>query len=378
MKKSDKYFMDFFDKKKDDISFITLKTGANIKLGENVYTTKEELPIPLRVESLINEIKEQDKHDGITLSNIIDGIIYTIGTDAEFEYNNEYLNIFITLKFEVEPYIIHCINKFDDKRVDDAIIYGKSLINICENSKNCFVYASVLERKSILLLNKEVKENANYYTSESLKYYEKSLDYDDKFALAYYKLGYYYKTNQQYIRAKLYWEKQQEYDDDSLRVDEIRNELEQLEVYVQYEEGYNYVLNSEPQKGLDKLLPLVNTYSNWWNLLFFIGLAYRTLGEYKIAEKYFENVLKIQEGQPYALNELGLCQMCLEKHDKAKETFTALLALQPNNSEVLCNRAAAYIYLNDKENAKKDIKSALKINPNDSVAKELEKMIHEK
>lgn len=101
MKKSDKYFMDFFDKKKDDISFITLKTGANIKLGENVYTTKEELPIPLRVESLINEIKEQDKHDGITLSNIIDGIIYTIGTDAEFEYNNEYLNIFITLKFEV-------------------------------------------------------------------------------------------------------------------------------------------------------------------------------------------------------------------------------------------------------------------------------------
>ncbi len=212
---------------------------------------------------------------------------------------------------------------------------------------------------------------------ESIKYFEKSLDYDDKFALAYYKLGYYYKNNQQYIKAKLYWEKQQEFDDDDLRIDEIRNEIELLDIYVKYETGYNYVLNSEPQKGLDILLPLVEEYSSWWNLLFFVGLAYRSIGEYEIAERYFENVLKLEEGQAHAINELGLCKMCLEKYDEAQELFTMMLAIEPENSEVLCNRAVAYLYIGEKEKSKKDIEKALKLNSNDPIALEIKKLLHE-
>lgn len=377
MKKSDKFFKEFFDKQKDEISFITLKASAKIKLGSNEYTTAKELPVPIRVDSLVSDIQNQDEYDGIAISNIIDGIIYVLGTDKEFEFKQEYLDLLSDLKIEIVPYVIHCINQFDDKKVNDAVVYGKSLVNVCEDTKTTFVYASALERKSIECLNKSLFETAKYFMDESIKYFEKSLDYDDKFALAYYKLGFYYKNNQQYIKAKLYWEKQQEFDDDTLRIDEIRNEIEQLDIYVKYETGYNYVLNSEPQKGLDILLPLVEIYSGWWNLLFFVGLAYRSLGEYEIAEKYFENVLKIEEGQNHAINELGLCKMCLEKYEEAKELFTMMLALEPGNCEVLCNRAAAYLYIGDKEKARKDVEAALKINPDDSIALEIKKLLNE-
>ncbi len=377
MKKAEKYFNKFFDKQKDEISFITLKASAKIKLGNNEYTTDKELPVPIRVDSLVSDIQNQDEYDGIAISNIIDGIIYVLGTEKEFDFKKEYLNLLSDLKIDIVPYVIHCINQFDDKKVNDAVVYGKSLVNVCENEKTAFVYASALERKSIESLNNSLFDTAKYFMDESIIYFEKALDYDDKFALAYYKLGFYYKNNQQYIKAKLYWEKQQEFDDDYLRKDEIRNEIEQLDVYVKYETGYNYVLNSEPQKGLDILLPLVEIYSGWWNLLFFVGLAYRSLGEYEIAEKYFENVLKIEEGQSHALNELGLCKMCLEKYDEAKDLFTMLLALDSNNSEVLCNRSAAYLYIGERDKAKKDVEKALKINPDDSIALEIKKLLNE-
>lgn len=325
--------------------------------------------------SLILDIQNQDEYDGISIGNIIDGIIYVLGTEKEFVLKEEYLNILKDLKIELVSYVIHCINQFDDKKLNDAVVYGKSLINVNENEKTAFVYASSLERKAIECLNKDSSEPAKHFMSEAVKYYEKSLDYNDKFALAYYKLGFYYKNNQQYIKAKLFWEHQQEFDDDAVRIDEIRNEIEQLDVYVRYETGYNLILNSEPQKGLDILLPLAEVHSGWWNLLFFIGLGYRSLGEYEIAEKYFENVLKIEEGQIHAINELGLCKMCLEKYEEAKELFTMLIAMDPKNSEFLCNKASANLYLGNNEEAKRDIEKALKINPEDDVAIEIKKVI---
>jgi len=375
VKKSDKFFNEFFDKQKDEISFITLKENAKIKLGNSEYISNKEIAVPIRVNSLISDIQNQDEYDGISIGNIIDGIIYVLGTEKEFVLKEEYLKILKDLKIDLVSYVIHCINQFDDKKLNDVVVYGKSLINVVENEKTAFVYASSLERKAIESLNSDLSDTAKYFMNEAVKYFEKSLNYDEKFALAYYKLGFYYKNNQQYIKAKLFWEQQQEFDDDAVRIDEIRNEIEQLDVYVRYETGYNLILNSETQKGLEILLPLVEDYSGWWNLLFFIGLGYRSLGEYEIAEKYFENVLKIEEGQIHAINELGLCKMCLEKYEEAKELFTMLAAMDPKNSEILCNKASANLYLGNKEEAERDIEKALKINPEDEIAIEIKRMI---
>lgn len=368
MNKIDKYFIEFYDRKKDDISFITLKKGASISFKDKTYKTDKELPVPVRVQKLLEDIKKQDERDGITLNNIIDGIIYIIGSDIDFEFVTEYENMLNELEFDIKPYIIYYINKFEDNESEDSVVYGKALLNLEENEKSCFVYASALEKMG-LKHNVDNKEQlSQYFLEEANRYFEKCLDYNDKFALAYYKLGYYYKRSQQYVKAGLIWNKHQTVDDDVLRIEEIRNELIQLKPYVDFENGYNLVLKEKPEEGLDLLLPLVKKFSSWWNLLFFIGLAYRMLGQYSIAETYFENVLKLENEQKDALNELGLCKLCRGKYVEAAELFTDVLNIEPGNCEVFCNRAVSYLYNDQKDRAIEDIQTALKINPNDPVA----------
>lgn len=365
MNKKDKYFKEFYEKKRDDISFISLKKGALIKFKDKIYKTDDELPVPVRVQKLLEDIKKQDEMDGITLNNIIDGIIYVLGSDINFEFTKEYQKMFEDLNFDVKPYIVYNINNFNDNESEDGVIYGKALVNIEENEKSCFVYASALEKMG---LKQSDEQKSQYFLEEANKYFEKCIDYNDKFALAYYKLGYYYQRSQQYVKAELIWNKHQVIDDDTLRIDEIRNELIQLKPYVDFENGYNLVLKEKPEEGLDLLLPLVKKYGNWWNLLFFIGLAYRSLEQYDIAETYFENVLKLENLQKDALNELGLCKLCRGKYVEAAELFTDLLNIEPGKCEVFCNRAVSYMYNNQLERAKEDIQTALKINPNDPVA----------
>ena len=365
MKKRNKYFEEYYQKIRNDISFITLKKNATIKFKDKEYITGKELPVPIRVEKLLEDIKKQDEIDGLTLNNLIDGIIYLMGTDRSFEYLVDYKEMFKKLSFEIVPYIIYCINNSNNSK--DNLVYAKALINNEENEKSCFIYASALENMGIEFHEKG-NEVSRYYFEEALEYFEKCLEYNDKFPLAYYKLGYYYKRNQQYVKAELIWSKHQELDDDTIRVEEIRNELIQLKPYVDYEKGYNLVLNEKPEEALDLLLPLVKDFSGWWNLLFFIGLAYRSMGEYSIAERYFENVLKINNVQKDALNELGLCKICLGKYVEAAELFSKLLSLDPGNCEIFCNRALAYLYNEQVDRAKEDIETALKINPEDPVA----------
>ncbi|MDF2677453.1 MAG: repeat-containing protein, partial [Bacillota bacterium] len=339
-----KYMNKYFEKKREDLSFITLKKGASINFKDKVYVTKQELPVPVRVEKLLQDIKKQEDYDGVTINNIIDGIICIQATDENFEYLDVYHEMLNALNFDLVPYIMLCINNFEDNQNDDGVIYGKALINIKRDEKTCFIYASVLEKRGSDAKAKNAESSNQFFLEEAHEFYEKCLDYDERFALSYYKLGYYYKLKQLYAKAELFWIKHQELDDDPLRIDEIRKELIDLKPFVDYENGFNLVLKEQPGEGLELLLPLVKIFNGWWNLLFFIGLAYRMLGEYKIAETYFENVLKIEENQKEALNELGLCKMCREKYTEAEELFTTLLNLEPGNCEVFCNRAVACLY----------------------------------
>lgn len=366
MMKKDKYFEEFYQKKSNSISFITLKKGAAVNFKDKTYITKEELPVPVRIERLLEDIYKQNEIDGITLNNIIDGIIYIQGTDNGFKYIDTYKEMLNKLGFETEQYIIYCIN--EGKNNEDNVVYAHTLVNDQENEKACFIYASALEKMGIELHNKGNEKTSQYFFEEANRYFEKCLDYNNKFPLAYYKLGYYYKRKHQYIKAELVWNKHQELDDDNLRIEEIRNELILLKPYVDYENGYNLVLKERPEEALEILLPLAKEFSGWWNLLFFIGLAYRILGQYAIAETYFENVLKIDDTQKEALNELGLCKICRGKYTEAAELFSTLLSLDPGNCEVFCNRATAFFYNNQLDRAKEDIQTALKINPHDSVA----------
>ena len=154
--KSNKFFEEYYLKKRDDISFITLKKGAAISFKDKTYITEKEMPVPVRVEKLLEDIKKQNEIDGITLNNIVDGIIYILGSDSSFEHIRDYMDMFEELDFKLIPYIIYCIN--NSNKTEDSIVYGRALINNEENEKTCFMYASALEKMGMELHDKENSE----------------------------------------------------------------------------------------------------------------------------------------------------------------------------------------------------------------------------
>jgi tetratricopeptide (TPR) repeat protein len=232
--------------------------------------------------------------------------------------------------------------------------------------------------KGTQLFNNDEKKKAELYLEEAVKHYNKSLDENPEFSLPYYKLGYYYKQNNQYVNAKAYWDKFIELDDNDVRKQEVRDQLEELEYYIKFEEGYKLVLKGYAEKGLDMLLPLLDVFKNWWKLFFVIGVAFRQKQEFEVAKRYFKNVLEINPTQLDAVNELAVCEMSTGNYRDAVKYIDEGLKYNPKSHELYTNRAAANIYLKDIEDAKKDIEKALEIEPNNEVAnllsKEIEKL----
>ena len=136
----------------------------------------------------------------------------------------------------------------------------------------------------------------------------KIIDIDEVFSLAYYHLGYHYYNQGQYIKAKVIWEEAMKLGIEEELVAEIQDNIGKMDFKVQYEEGYSLVFQGRNEEGLEKLLPFEDEHSDWWNLLFMIGLAYKNMNEIEEAKKYFEKILIIKPHQVDALVELGLCE----------------------------------------------------------------------
>ena len=54
----DKYSEEYYEKKRNNISFITLKKGAAVNYKDKTYAAKKELPVPVRIEKLLEDINK--------------------------------------------------------------------------------------------------------------------------------------------------------------------------------------------------------------------------------------------------------------------------------------------------------------------------------
>jgi tetratricopeptide (TPR) repeat protein len=365
------------EKNLEYVPFVTLKKGAEIPIMEGKFVLDRELEIPLLLEDFISDVKESTVNDGLSMENICTGMCFMLGADPEFLYREYYLEILDKSKTNLQSYIIHLINKFGEK-LEYAVIFALALVELETSARNLFILGSALENLAVEHSKNKNSKKSDIFFDEAVKYYHSSCDVEENFTLSLYKLGFYYRGIGQYVRAKDYWDRFMEHDKDSVRIEEVRTENETLERLVDYEIGYSYVLDGNSEDGLEKLLPLVEHFPEWWNLLFVIGLAFRQNMEYEIAADYFKNVLFIKADQKEALNELAICYLNMNKFKEAEEILDNAIILSDNNSELLANRSVARIYQDKLKEAEEDIDIALDINPNDEIAinikKEIEKM----
>ncbi|SHJ61838.1 tetratricopeptide repeat protein [Tepidibacter formicigenes] len=353
--------------KTENIAFLTIKEDADLHL-KGYKIPKGGIDVPILNEELVKGIKERSAENNLTLVSIANGMIYIIGIDSKFKYNEEYKKFLYEFDEKIEDYIGYMgVKKANEKELTEALIYFKSLITLNPNNVNgLYNYALVCQDIAKIHEKNKEEKKMNDFLLEALDKLETIIDIYPEFTLAYYQLGYHYYNQKQYIKAKLTWEEAIELGLDEDREMELKNELKKMEHKVDYEEGYNLVLRGQAEEGLEKLLPLMDEYSDWWNLLFFIGLAYRQLNNVDEAIKYFEKILILNPRQVDTIVEIGLCYAMVGNLKDSVEQFKRALDIK-EDPEVMCNLGMAYLQMGDIDEAKKHIEKAYSLNPEDEV-----------
>lgn len=365
--KIDKYLL----RKTEELAFITVRKDGDFHL-DGYEIPKDGLNVPIKNEVLVKGIKEKTAQEGLNSISIADAMIYIIGIDPEFRYNEEYKKFLIALEkkvnFEVRSYAGYMSRKyFELGECTDALIYIKALITLYPNDiEGLYNYAIVCQEVAKSYQKDGDAKAMNTFLLEAGEKLEKIINMDENFALAYYHLGYHYYNQSQYIKAKVIWEEAMRLELDEDTIAEIQENLGKMDYKVQYEEGYSLVFQGKFEEGLEKLLPLEEEYSDWWNLLFIIGIAYKNMGEMDKAMLYFEKVLIIRPKQVDALVELALCEASSFNMDRAIELLEQAAKIK-EDPEILCNLGMAYLNAGDIDDAIYYIERAYELNPEDEI-----------
>lgn len=363
----DKYLL----KKTDELAFITVKRDGEFNL-EGYEIPKEGLNVPIKNEVLVKGIKEKTAQDGINSMSIADAMIYMIGIDPEFRYNEEYKKFLVALekqvKFNIRSYSGYMSRKFFELgESTDALIYIKALITLYpEDIEGLYNYAIVCQDVATAYQKDNDLKGMNDFLLEAGEKLEKITNLDGKFALAYYHLGYHYYNQNQYIKAKVIWEEAMKLGLDEDIIAEIQENIGKMDSKVQYEEGYSLVFKGQCEEGLEKLLPLEEEYNDWWNLLFIIGIAYKNIGEIDKAILYFEKILIIRPRQVDTLVELALCEAASFNMERTIELLEQAAKIK-EDPEILCNLGMAYLNNRNLDDAIYYIERAYELNPEDEI-----------
>ena len=358
-------------KKAEELSFITIKHDSEFKV-EGYTIPKEGLQVPIKNEVLVKGIKEKTAQDNINAMSIADAMIYIIGIDSQFRYNEEYkkfLNAFKNkVNLDLNAYMGYMSRKyFDIGEYTDSLIYLKALITMNNDDINGLYHYAIVCQEVAKKYQKDNDDKAmNDFLLEALNKLEMVIDLDPEFALGYYHLGYHYYNQGQYVKSKVIWEEALKLGLDEDFVAEVQDNLGKMYSKVEYEEGYTLVFQGKFEEGLEKLLPLEEKYGDWWNLLFMIGLAYKNMGEIENAKEYYEKILRMKPQQVDTRVELALCEASTLHMNRAIELLEAAAKLK-EDPEILCNLGMAYLNVGNFDDANYYIERAYELNPEDEV-----------
>lgn len=364
----DKYVLD----KAEELVFITIDKSEDLGLiGYEV--PKEGIKIPIKSNVLVKSIKDNKAQEEINMMSMIDAMIYLEGIDPDFIYNVEYDDLIETFarksNFDYMDYMGYMSNQAYSKgEIRDALVYIRAYLRMePDDIMGLYQYAIICQELSLRYQKDEDVKAMNDFLLEALANLEKIIGLDDSFALAYYQLGFHYSNQNQFVKAKLTWDKALDLGlDDETRTDIMEN-LAKIDHKVRYENAYNLVFQGKAEEGLQDLLDLESQYPDWWNLLFIISLAYKSLGDLGQAKSYLEKILITRPTQVDTLVEMALCLAQEVNMPGAIDYLTRAAKLKKDDPEILCNLGMAYLHNGEEDEARYYIERAYEIDPTDEV-----------
>lgn len=353
-----------FKTKADEVVFIELKEGKSITLKD--ATLEAGLPVPILFKYVVDKVQGIADTD-IHLKSIMEAMTFILGIDGEFPHKETYMTFMKAADPSVAQSIFALAMKsMEDENYLEAAIYFKAAWEFDkEHAEILFNYARCCEMAAVN--TKDNPKTTKLLEDEAYDVLMFLINLHPDMALAYYHIGFHLVNQKSYKAAQGVWEKAVALGIDDDAKEDILKNLTHLWSRIQYEEGYTFILEGFPDEGLVKLLPLEDENPDWWNLMFFIGLAYRQKEDFENAIYYYKKTLNLNTGNIDTFNEIGLCYMGMGRLTDAQEYFEEALRLNPENSELLCNLGIVLLKQGQLAPAEKIIKKAYAIDPEDTV-----------
>lgn len=363
----EKYLID----RTQDLVFITIDDKGEINLP-NFEIPHGGFKIPVKSSVLVKTIKEEKENENLNMTSMVDAALYLQGIDSNFVYTEDYDRFIDAFsektgfnKLEFLGYM--STKSYEEGEVTDSLIYIRSYLRNKEDVDALYQYAIICQEMSLRYQKDGDEKAMNVFLLEALDSLEKIIDIDESFSLAYYQLGFHYLNQKQFLKAKLVWEKSLDLGIEDDLVSEVQENLQNIGYKVKYEKGYNLVFQGKAEEGLKFLLPLEKEHPDWWNLLFIISLAYKSIGDVGEAKFYLEKILVMKPTQVDTLVEIALLCAGEGNLEMAIDYLSKAAKIKKDNPEILCNLGMAYLNLGDYDEAKYYIERAYEIDPTDEV-----------
>ncbi|WP_422486976.1 tetratricopeptide repeat protein [Gudongella sp. DL1XJH-153] len=365
MSVGEKYFRD----KTESVSFVQLKDERDFTI--HGFDLDQSIPLPVVTEKLLSELSKVDSEQGITLERVIEGILYLMGADQHFKYHDYYSRILEAYNPDIEKELFkRAILAFENDDYTESGLFFRAYNNMYGSKEGMLYYAMVLEAMGKKRIEEEKIDEGNEFLEESTAILEELLDEDREYYPAYYKLGYHYKFYEQYVKAKLTWDKVLIYDPDENRRQEIRQELDLIDSDYRVELGLTYMNNMNYEKSIEVLSKLMPKHSKNWYANYLLGMAYRGYGDNQMAMDYFYAAMDSDPTVAEVYNELGISYFNDNDIEKAIDIFTeGIEAGIHDDYRLFFNRGLGYLNLGEIDKGYDDVYKAHKLDPEDENVK---------
>ncbi len=352
-------------KRADELIFIELK--PDVKLGWNGFDFPAGTPLPVQLHEMVGDIKDHNLEHFSSVT-LVEGMIRILGIDSETPHRLTYLNALKAYQPDMlEVILTKGMQAASEESFDEAMLLFRAAVQLDpENEDALYNYGRSLADLA------EKHENTRLETAlsdEALEVFETLIELDPELAAAHYQMGFLYANKKSYIRAAECWQRALTLELTEDQEMEIRTLLIQLEDKRIYEEGYNAVLKGYDQEALELLCSLEEKYPEWWNLFFFIGLAYKGLERYQDAISYFLRVVELHPAHPETHNEIGICYLMLLRYQDAEEHLGKGISMNPESAEMLCNMGIVQKEKGNLDLAEKFFIEAVQKAPEDTIFK---------
>lgn len=352
--------------KTDEVVFIELKPSALGALGGVKLPIGT--PVPFMTRDMVSKVSGAQGAD-IALPSILEGMVHILGIDPQFKFKDAYIEFLKSIDSEFGRRILADALALAQggAKLDAVVRLRACLLLEPENLDVLYNMARLLE--DLAVENEKDEKLYKLYMGTARNALEKCLEVKADFALAAYHLGFHYVNEQTYGRAERIWTQAMATealtDDQKL---EIVNTLRNIDAKLEYEKGYQLVIEGFADQGLEHLVPLLDDHPEWWNLMFFVGLAYRQKEMFDEALHYFKQSLSLNTGHVETMNEIGICLMTMGQYDEAEAYFKEALKVKRDNHEILCNLGIVHIQRGEYEDALVLIERAVELEPSDDIS----------